>query len=179
MRRFGTLLTLILGLGVGTVLAVPASPNADQGKITQLITKLGSDNFREREAANKELDSIGEPALEALRKAGIAMVVASDANPGTAPGESLPLAMALAVPMLTHAVAPAVSAGNHHSVALRTDGTVRTWGDDSSGELGLGRTLAAGAPAIVRGLVEAHGGQVGVRNTVHGCRFEVRLPALS
>jgi signal transduction histidine kinase len=31
--------------------------------------------------------------------------------------------------------------------------------------------------AIVRGLVEAHGGQVGVRNTGGGCRFEVRLPA--
>jgi signal transduction histidine kinase len=31
--------------------------------------------------------------------------------------------------------------------------------------------------AIVRGLVEAHGGHVGVRNTRGGCRFEVRLPA--
>ncbi|HEX5199138.1 sensor histidine kinase [Paractinoplanes rhizophilus] len=31
--------------------------------------------------------------------------------------------------------------------------------------------------AIVRGLVEAHGGRVGVRNTGGGCRFEVRLPA--
>ena len=31
--------------------------------------------------------------------------------------------------------------------------------------------------AIVRGLVEAHGGWVGVRNTDAGCRFEVRLPA--
>ena len=31
--------------------------------------------------------------------------------------------------------------------------------------------------AIVRGLVEAHGGRVGVRNVTGGCRFEVRLPA--
>jgi signal transduction histidine kinase len=31
--------------------------------------------------------------------------------------------------------------------------------------------------AIVRGLVEAHGGRVGVRITGAGCRFEVRLPA--
>ncbi len=31
--------------------------------------------------------------------------------------------------------------------------------------------------AIVRGLVEAHGGQVTVRNLDRGCRFEVRLPA--
>jgi signal transduction histidine kinase len=38
----------------------------------------------------------------------------------------------------------------------------------SGGGLGL---------AIVRGLVEAHGGAVGVRNVIGGCRFEVRLPA--
>jgi signal transduction histidine kinase len=31
--------------------------------------------------------------------------------------------------------------------------------------------------AIVRGLVEAHGGRVGVDNTETGCRFVVRLPA--
>jgi imidazolonepropionase len=37
------------------------------------------------------------PPVAALRKAGISMVVASDANPGTAPSESLPLAMAFAV----------------------------------------------------------------------------------
>jgi imidazolonepropionase len=37
------------------------------------------------------------PPVEALRAAGLRLVVASDANPGTAPTESLPLAMALAV----------------------------------------------------------------------------------
>ena len=31
--------------------------------------------------------------------------------------------------------------------------------------------------AIVRGLVEAHGGRVSARNVTGGCRFEVRLPA--
>ncbi|RZU53648.1 phospho-acceptor domain-containing protein [Krasilnikovia cinnamomea] len=46
----------------------------------------------------------------------------------------------------------------------RTPGAV-----DSGGGGGLGL-------AIVRGLVEAHGGNVGVRNTDRGCRFEVRLP---
>lgn len=34
------------------------------------------------------------PPIEAIRAAGVAIVVASDANPGTAPTESLPLAMA-------------------------------------------------------------------------------------
>lgn len=41
------------------------------------------------------------------------------------------------------------------------------------------RTPGAGGGlglAIVRGLVEAHGGRVGVCNTAGGCRFEVRLP---
>jgi signal transduction histidine kinase len=33
--------------------------------------------------------------------------------------------------------------------------------------------------AIVRGLVEAHGGRVGVQNTETGCRFVVRLPAVA
>ena len=43
----------------------------------------------------------------------------------------------------------------------------RTPGVTAGGGLGL---------AIVRGLVEAHGGQVGVGNTGNGCRFVVRLP---
>ncbi len=37
------------------------------------------------------------PDVAMLRRAGVTLVVASDANPGTAPTESLPLAMALAV----------------------------------------------------------------------------------
>jgi imidazolonepropionase len=37
------------------------------------------------------------PPVAAIRAAGVKMVVATDANPGTAPTESLPLAMALAV----------------------------------------------------------------------------------
>jgi imidazolonepropionase len=43
--------------------------------------------------------SLGQapPPVRALRDAGVRLVVASDANPGTAPTESLPLAMSLAV----------------------------------------------------------------------------------
>lgn len=43
---------------------------------------------------------------------------------------------------------------------------------DADGGAGLGL-------AIVRGIVEAHQGQVSVVNTRNGCRFEVRLPALA
>jgi signal transduction histidine kinase len=48
--------------------------------------------------------------------------------------------------------------------------TPQATGSGAGGGLGL---------AIVRGLVEAHGGHVDVRNTGRGCRFEVRLPALA
>jgi signal transduction histidine kinase len=45
----------------------------------------------------------------------------------------------------------------------------RTPGSDEGAGLGL---------AIVRGVVQAHGGEVLVRNVEGGCRFEVRLPVL-
>jgi len=48
--------------------------------------------------------------------------------------------------------------------------SARTPGADSGAGLGL---------AIVRGIVEAHQGQVSVVNTRDGCRFEVRLPAFA
>lgn len=45
------------------------------------------------------------PPLDALRRARVSLVVATDANPGTAPTESLPLALALAV--RTYGLSPA------------------------------------------------------------------------
>jgi signal transduction histidine kinase len=45
----------------------------------------------------------------------------------------------------------------------------RTPGSDGGAGLGL---------AIVRGITEAHHGQVSVVNTDDGCRFEIRLPPL-
>ena len=48
----------------------------------------------------------------------------------------------------------------------------RDGGPGPDGGAGLGL-------AIVRGIVEAHQGQVSVVNTEAGCRFEVRLPALA
>jgi len=42
-----------------------------------------------------------------------------------------------------------VSAGGSHSLALHADGTVRSWGDDSAGALGVGRSLVSSSPAVV------------------------------
>ena len=59
---------------VGVALPGGAASHADRGKeeaerIASLIRQLGDDEFKKREAASKELDAIGEPALGALRKA--------------------------------------------------------------------------------------------------------------
>ncbi len=43
----------------------------------------------------------------------------------------------------------AVAAGAEHSVALRRDGTVWTWGGNSAGQLGSGNTTERGVPAQV------------------------------
>jgi hypothetical protein len=47
--------------------ALPAPEDAPQ--VSRLIKQLGSDDFEEREAASKQLDGMGESALDALRKA--------------------------------------------------------------------------------------------------------------
>ena len=64
-------LALLLCLGLGTVIAIPsgAAEPVDAKKIAKLIEQLGGDEFSEREKASAELDAIGAPALEALRKA--------------------------------------------------------------------------------------------------------------
>src|SRR5262245_6531410 len=52
--------------GEDTKMTGPAKSPAD---IERLIKQLGSDDFNEREAASKALETVGDPALEALRKA--------------------------------------------------------------------------------------------------------------
>ena len=48
-------------------------------------------------------------------------------------------------------LAQSISAGGSHSIALSTDGSIRTWGNDSSGQLGLGRLLVSTTPVTVAG----------------------------
>src|ERR1022692_122836 len=46
-----------------------AEVQPDDKEIERLVKQLGSDVFKDREAATKRLKEIGEPALDALRKA--------------------------------------------------------------------------------------------------------------
>ncbi len=79
------------------------------------------------------------PPIAALRDAGVSLVVASDANPGTAPSESLPLAMALAVRMYGM-TPPEVILGATRLAAA----SLGLWGDDVARPRGA---LVAGACA--------------------------------
>jgi len=60
---------LLLSAVVGGEDAKTAAPMKTAAEIERLIEQLGSDQFGEREAASKALEAIGEPALDALRKA--------------------------------------------------------------------------------------------------------------
>lgn len=69
-------LYLAIGFVIGlTLVTAVVSAHPDPGTASQderiggLIRQLGHDEFPKREAASKELEAIGEPALEALRKA--------------------------------------------------------------------------------------------------------------
>ncbi len=57
------------------------------------------------------------PPVARLRDAGVPLVVASDANPGTSPTESLPLAMALAVRMYGLSPDEAILGATRHAAA--------------------------------------------------------------
>lgn len=46
----------------------------------------------------------------------------------------------------------AISAGNYWSMALKSDGTVWTWGANSAGQLGINSTLDSHTPAQVKGV---------------------------
>src|SRR5689334_6213895 len=68
-RFLGLALALYLGLGTLVVIPTGAAEPVDARKIDKLIEKLSSDDFNDREKATAELDAVGAPALEALKKA--------------------------------------------------------------------------------------------------------------
>src|SRR5688500_11841244 len=61
------------------------------------------------------------------------------------------LAVALSA-IAVQAASPMVRAGGLHTVALHSDGSVRSWGDDHSGALGLGRQSYFPNPQAVQDL---------------------------
>jgi len=70
----GAVVGIILIAQAGTLRADPGN-ETETDRVVRLIKQLGDDAFAKREAASKELDAIGAPALDALRKA------ASDDDP--------------------------------------------------------------------------------------------------
>ena len=66
----------------------------------------------------------------------------------------------LAALSTAHAVTPQISAGNSHSVALHSDGTVSTWGNDRYGQLG-GRAVKYTRPVQVSGIGDVQAVSVG------------------
>src|SRR5262245_51034914 len=68
--RTGTLWCVTVGLALGVVAAV-ADPHKDAApdRIAALVRQLGDKEYAKREAATKELETIGEPARDALKAA--------------------------------------------------------------------------------------------------------------
>ena len=62
--------------------------------------------------------------------------------------------------------APAITAGDYHSVALNDDGTVWTWGDNGYGQLGDGATTNRNAPVQVNSLHDVVAVEGGGNHTV-------------
>ena len=69
-------------------------------------------------------------------------------------------------PALAAAVTPMVSAGALHTVALKADGTVLAWGDNSQGQLGDGTTTQRTSPVAVSGLSDVVAVAAGHSHTV-------------
>ena len=71
MQRWYLLMAVLLGLGLAALVVTPgaAADKVDAEKIAKLIEQLGSDDFAEREKASEQLDAVGRPALDQLRKA--------------------------------------------------------------------------------------------------------------
>ena len=70
--RAWTLPLLVIGLAFGGetgALRAERGKEANREHIADLIRQLGQAEFAKRQAASKELEAIGEPALESLRKA--------------------------------------------------------------------------------------------------------------
>jgi hypothetical protein len=63
---------IVIAFALAAVLAVPAAGRGGEDpadRVARLVRQLGHDKYAAREAAGRELEAIGEPALGALRTA--------------------------------------------------------------------------------------------------------------
>jgi alpha-tubulin suppressor-like RCC1 family protein len=51
-----------------------------------------------------------------------------------------------------NAATAAISAGGLHTIGLKTDGTVLSWGSDANGQLGIGRLTQSSNPILSSGI---------------------------
>ena len=65
-------------------------------------------------------------------------------------GIAILVAIACVAPI--HAATPMAAGGESHSLALHAEGTVRSWGNDAQGQLGISTVLASRSPVQVAGL---------------------------
>lgn len=97
-------------------------------------------------------------------------------NDTTSFDEPVVVSLPLSVPSITHISSKpsqglrpvAISCGDVHSMALLSNGTVRTWGSNASGQLGDGTTKDSHKPVTVQGLS-------GVRAIAAGGTFSLAL----
>jgi hypothetical protein len=67
-RIWATALALTIHAGPAGLGQTPAPTKDESARIEALVRKLGSSLYTERESARKQLDAVGPPALDALRK---------------------------------------------------------------------------------------------------------------
>src|SRR3990170_4966963 len=76
------------------------------------------------------------------------------------------LAWLLLIPWSGNAATPSVAAGYVHSVALKNNGTLVGVGNDTEGQLGLGRRLQSSTPLQAKGLGQVRALAAGSGHTV-------------
>ena len=76
------------------------------------------------------------------------------------------VALGLFCPLLALAITPMVAAGSGHTVALKSDGTVMSWGHNDYGQLGFFSVTQRTSPVPVNGLTGVVSVDAGYHHTV-------------
>ena len=87
-------------------------------------------------------------------------------SPGLRSLRALALMLLSCAAAWAYAVTPIISLGGQHALALRTDGTVLSWGGDNSGQLGTGRPPYETRPSLVAGLTAVRSISSGVTHSL-------------